>query len=151
MCKPIRYVYPDCGHPVVPKREVWILERCTRAFACNRDCWIPNDILASRIQDKPWPNNNLTEPCALCEEERADQARCNAQIQEELLAARMKDSVMRRIQRTAREITALAQEIMMDQQEEQVEFVMEEDVEEEGSLGSAPMDLETGSSDEEYS
>ncbi|KAJ3502876.1 hypothetical protein NM208_g16632 [Fusarium decemcellulare] len=72
-------------------------------------------------------------------------------IQEELLAARMKDSVMRRIQRTAREITALAQEIMMDQQEEQVELATEEDVEEEGSLGSAPMDLETGSSDEEYS
>ncbi|KAJ4268862.1 hypothetical protein NW762_002933 [Fusarium torreyae] len=65
MCKPVRYVYPDCGHPVDPDPDVWILERCVSAHWSNRDCWLPNDIPDQFIEDKPWPNDNLSEPCYL--------------------------------------------------------------------------------------
>ncbi|KAF4341015.1 PPIC-type PPIASE domain protein [Fusarium beomiforme] len=63
MCLPVRYVYPDCGHPVDSDPQVWSVERCRSAVVLNRDCWTPHDILEELIEKKPWPNNNLTEPC----------------------------------------------------------------------------------------
>ncbi|KAF4983587.1 hypothetical protein FZEAL_1037 [Fusarium zealandicum] len=66
MCQPIRYTYPNCGHPIVSRPDVWTLERCRRARCWNRDCWVPNDILDDLIKDEPWPNDNLTDACALC-------------------------------------------------------------------------------------
>ncbi|KAF4972861.1 hypothetical protein FSARC_661 [Fusarium sarcochroum] len=68
MCKPVRYVYPDCGHPIDLDPEVWILERCRLAHRSNRDCWLPNDIPDQFIEDKPWPNDNLTESCPMVHE-----------------------------------------------------------------------------------
>ncbi|KAM5351117.1 hypothetical protein ACJ41O_003840 [Fusarium nematophilum] len=67
MCQPIRYVYPSCGHPVIPEPESWILERCRRAMRSNRECWVPLDILDEAVEERPWPNDRLKEPCGLCE------------------------------------------------------------------------------------
>ncbi|KAF9781462.1 hypothetical protein IL306_013459 [Fusarium sp. DS 682] len=63
MCKPFRYVRPDCGHPVDPDIAVWSVERCITAVALNRDCWIHHDLPEKLIEKKPWPNDKLTEPC----------------------------------------------------------------------------------------
>ncbi|KAL6925234.1 hypothetical protein ACHAP8_006176 [Fusarium lateritium] len=64
MCKPVRYVYRNCGHPIVQDKYVWSVERCLLAQCCGRDCWISNDTPQHLIQDTPWPNNNL-EPCPM--------------------------------------------------------------------------------------
>ncbi|KAF4945143.1 hypothetical protein FGADI_12152 [Fusarium gaditjirri] len=63
MCKAVRYVYPECGHPVDPDPKVWVLERCIPAVSFNRDCWFPRDLPENFIEKKPWPNDNLAEPC----------------------------------------------------------------------------------------
>ncbi|KAH7267641.1 uncharacterized protein BKA55DRAFT_684917 [Fusarium redolens] len=63
MCKAVRYIYPECGHPVDPDPKVWIVERCIPAISFNRDCWIPRNVPENFIEKKPWPNDNLTEPC----------------------------------------------------------------------------------------
>ncbi|KAF5020963.1 hypothetical protein F66182_7009 [Fusarium sp. NRRL 66182] len=68
MCNPVRYVYPDCGHPIDSDPEVWTLERCLLAYHGGRDCWIPSDIADKLIEKKPWPNDNLTESCPLFHE-----------------------------------------------------------------------------------
>ncbi|KAG8665496.1 hypothetical protein FPOAC2_10570 [Fusarium poae] len=65
MCKAVRYVYPNCGHPIVQDKYVWSVERCPYAQCCSRDCWIPNDIPQHLIEDTPWPYDNLTEPCPM--------------------------------------------------------------------------------------
>ncbi|KAF4456383.1 hypothetical protein F53441_1453 [Fusarium austroafricanum] len=59
MCKPVRYVYPDCGHPVDSDPDKWIVESCLTAISLNRDCWIPKGLPDEYIEKKPWPNNNL--------------------------------------------------------------------------------------------
>ncbi|KAM0561987.1 hypothetical protein ACHAPJ_002428 [Fusarium lateritium] len=81
MCKPVRYVYPDCGHPVDPDPDVWILERCASAHRSNRDCWLPNDIPDQFIEDKPWPNDNLTEPCYMPHEDVESQISEDEELQ----------------------------------------------------------------------
>ncbi|KAK2680079.1 hypothetical protein RAB80_005260 [Fusarium oxysporum f. sp. vasinfectum] len=63
MCKAVRYVYPECGHPVDPDPKAWVLEKCIPAVSFNRDCWLPRDLPENFIEEKPWPNDNLAEPC----------------------------------------------------------------------------------------
>ncbi|CAF3476105.1 unnamed protein product [Fusarium graminearum] len=68
MCKPVRYVYPRCGHPIIQDKYVWSVERCPFAQCTNRDCWISNNIRKDLIEDTSWPFDNLTEPCPLFHE-----------------------------------------------------------------------------------
>ncbi|KAJ4141631.1 hypothetical protein NW768_000847 [Fusarium equiseti] len=72
MCQPVRYVYPTCGHPVDLDEAIWTLERCRFALCCNRDCWIPNDVPEHMIEEKPWPYDELTEPCYMPHELQDD-------------------------------------------------------------------------------
>ncbi|RKL43163.1 hypothetical protein BFJ72_g4576 [Fusarium proliferatum] len=65
MCRAVRYVYPECGHPVDPDPKVWVLERCIPAVSFGRDCWFPRDLPENFIEKKPWPNDNLAEPCRM--------------------------------------------------------------------------------------
>ncbi|KAF5245476.1 hypothetical protein FANTH_7309 [Fusarium anthophilum] len=65
MCRAVRYVYPECGHPVDPDPKVWVLERCIPAVSFGRDCWFPRDLPENFIDKKPWPNDNLAEPCRM--------------------------------------------------------------------------------------
>ncbi|GKT99556.1 hypothetical protein FLAG1_01027 [Fusarium langsethiae] len=69
MCKPVRYVYPHCGHPIIQDKDIWSLERCPFAQCCNRDCWIPNDIPRYLIEEAPWPYDDPTETCRLFHEQ----------------------------------------------------------------------------------
>ncbi|KAF5571454.1 PPIC-type PPIASE domain-containing protein [Fusarium phyllophilum] len=65
MCRAVRYVYPECGHPVDPDPRVWVLEKCIPAVSFGRDCWFPRDLPENFIEKKPWPNDNLAEPCRM--------------------------------------------------------------------------------------
>ncbi|KAF5640580.1 PPIC-type PPIASE domain protein [Fusarium sp. NRRL 52700] len=65
MCRAVRYVYPECGHPVDPDPKVWVLERCIPAVSFGRDCWFPRNLPENFIEKKPWPNDNLAEPCRM--------------------------------------------------------------------------------------
>ncbi|KAM0346388.1 hypothetical protein ACHAPU_005451 [Fusarium lateritium] len=84
MCKPVRYVYPGCGHPVDLDLEVWTMERCRLAHLSNRDCWIPQDIPDELIERKPWPNENLSEPCYMPHEPQTSDAEFESSIMRHL-------------------------------------------------------------------
>ncbi|KAF5598764.1 PPIC-type PPIASE domain-containing protein [Fusarium pseudocircinatum] len=65
MCRAVRYVYPECGHAVDPDPKVWVLEKCIPAVSFGRDCWFPRNLPENYIEKKPWPNDNLVEPCRM--------------------------------------------------------------------------------------
>ncbi|KAM0436612.1 hypothetical protein ACHAPT_002320 [Fusarium lateritium] len=145
MCQAIRYVYPDCRHPIVPDPDVWDVERCRRAHATNRDCWMPHDLHPDFIQHRVWTNGNLTEPCEnssfeeSSDEDDDEQADTNGQDTTQS-TTEMDDSlngvldlgVAQAIQRV---VDRLAES---DDEQEPAE----EDLPDDHSLGSASMDLE---------
>jgi hypothetical protein len=74
MCQPISYTYPNCNH-LIAAPSVWILERCWRALAIHRDCWLPPNYPPEDIQRRPWPGKPLVEGCPICAaEQQAQQA-----------------------------------------------------------------------------
>ncbi|KAF5658452.1 hypothetical protein FHETE_9876 [Fusarium heterosporum] len=84
MCRPFRYVYPGCGHPVDLDLEIWTIERCRLAHLSNRDCWIPQDIPDELIERKPWPNDSLSEPCYMPHEPQKSDAEFESSIMQHL-------------------------------------------------------------------
>ncbi|KAJ4211085.1 hypothetical protein NW759_012838 [Fusarium solani] len=66
MCQAVRYVYPDCGHPIRPDSDTWYLERCRIAHDTYSNCWLPHNLPPEFIQERVYHGDDLAEECATC-------------------------------------------------------------------------------------
>ncbi|RMJ18938.1 hypothetical protein CDV36_001373 [Fusarium kuroshium] len=66
MCQTVRYVYPDCGHPIRPDSDTVYIERCRIAHDTDSNCWIPQSLPPAFIQDRAYYGEDLAEECATC-------------------------------------------------------------------------------------
>ncbi|RSL96118.1 hypothetical protein CDV31_013590 [Fusarium ambrosium] len=66
MCQTVRYVYPDCGHPIRPDSDTVYIERCRIAHDTDSNCWIPQNLPPAFIQDRAYYGEDLAEECATC-------------------------------------------------------------------------------------